>query len=65
MRTVHDHASVRLYHLDADGGGVETLFYGPLADALRIAAGQSEAMLAGLFLQTSNDVIGYLDFMDG
>ena len=65
MRTVQDDASVRLYHLDEEGGGAATLFYGPLADALRIAAAQPDTIQAGLFLQTSSDVIGYLDFMDG
>ncbi len=64
MRTVQDDATVRLYHLDDDGGEIATLFYGSLAEALRVAAAQPEATQAGLFLQTSSDVIGYVDFMD-
>jgi hypothetical protein len=45
MRTTHDDATVRLYHLDGgpEGGAAETLFYGPLTKALDIAAAQSEA----------------------
>ena len=39
MRTTYDGATVRLYHLDGgvEGGAANTLFYGPLAEALRIA----------------------------
>ena len=65
MRTTHDDATVRLYHLDSgpEGGAAETLFYGPLAKALDIAAAQSEALQDGLFLATDNDVIAYLDLI--
>jgi hypothetical protein len=64
MRTVSDEVSVRLYHLD-EGGGTTTLLYGSLAEALHVAAGQPEAVQDGLFLQTSNDVVAYLDFIEG
>jgi len=67
MRTTGDEATVRLYHLDpeseAEGGAAETLFYGPLAEALALAARQSEEVQAGLFLATDNDVVGYLDLV--
>lgn len=63
MRSTFQDASVRLYHLDdgADGGAAATLFYGPLAEALRIAAAQDEATQEGLWLATDNDVVAYLD----
>jgi hypothetical protein len=63
MRSTSDSATVRLYHLSdgPDGGAAETLFYGPLADALAMAARQSEELQEGLFLATDNDVIAYLD----
>lgn len=66
MRTTFDSATVRLYHLDAagDGGTVTTLFYGPLSEALAMAAGQPEDIQADLYLATENDVVAYLD-MDG
>lgn len=65
MRTTYGEATVRLYHLDGgpEGGATETLFYGPLAQALDIAAAQSEAVQDGLFLATDNDVIAYLDLI--
>ena len=67
MRTVSSDVSVRLYHLsDADGGGAaSTLFYGPLSEALRIAADQPEAVQDGLFIATDNDVVAYLDLLEG
>jgi hypothetical protein len=63
MRSTSDSATVRLYHLSdgPDGGAAETLFYGPLADALAMAARQSDELQEGLFLATDNDVIAYLD----
>jgi hypothetical protein len=63
MRSTSDSATVRLYHLSdgPEGGAAETLFYGPLADALAIAAQQSEDVQEGLFLATDNDVVAYLD----
>jgi len=65
MRTVSDESSVRLYHLDEEGGIATTLFYGTLAEALAIAAAEPEDVQAGLFLQTSNDVVSYTDFLTG
>ena len=65
MRTVSDEVSVRLYHLDGESGATATLFYGPLADALRLAEQQPEEVQDGLFLQTSSDVVAYLDFIEG
>ena len=66
MRTTFETASVRLYHLDdaGEGGAVTTLFYGPMGEALAIAAQQPEGMQAGLYLATENDVVAYLDLDD-
>ena len=64
MRSTDDAVTVRLYHLAAaEDGGAQTLMYGPLADALAMAAQQSEDMQAGLFIATDNDVIAYLDLI--
>jgi hypothetical protein len=65
MRTTHQDATVRLYFLDgeSEGGAAETLFYGPLAEALRLAAAQPEGIQDGLFLATDNDVVAYLDLI--
>ena len=67
MRSTSHQANVRLYHLDghSEGGAAETLFYGPLAEALEIAAAQPEAVQDGLFLATDNDVVAYLDLIAG
>lgn len=67
MRSTHDQVSVRLYHLGdgPDGGSADTLFYGPLDEALRIAAEQAEAVQQGLFIATDNDVVAYLDLTEG
>jgi len=67
MRSTYQDATVRLYHLDAEreGGAAETLFYGPLAEALDIAAAQPEAVQNGLYLATDNDVVAYLDLRAG
>ena len=67
MRTTFDEASVRLYHLDAvtEGGAATTLFYGPLSEAMRIAAEQSEDVQEGLFIATDNDVVAWLDLIEG
>lgn len=67
MRTTFSEATVRLYHLDdaGDGGTAHTLFYGSLAQALEIAAAQDEAVQDGLFIATDNDVVSYLDMMEG
>jgi len=64
MRTVFDDAAVRLYHLDGDSGAAATLLYGTLAEALAVAAEQPAEVQDGLFLQTSNDVVAYLDFIE-
>jgi hypothetical protein len=65
MRTTYEGATVRLYFLDAEseGGVAETLFYGPLAEALERAAAQPEEVQEGLFLATDNDVVAYLDLI--
>jgi len=67
MRTTYQDATVRLYFLDAEseGGAAATLFYGPLAEALEIAATQPEEMQEGLYLATDNDVVAYLDLIGG
>jgi hypothetical protein len=67
MRTTFSEATVRLYHLDdgIEGGAASTLFYGPLEQALEVAAAQSEAVQDGLFIATDNDVVAYLDLVGG
>jgi hypothetical protein len=67
MRSTHDEATVRLYHLGdgPDGGSAETLFYGPLSRALEMAAAQPESLQEGLFIATDNDVVAYLDLIEG
>ena len=65
MRTTYDSATVRLYHLDgaSKGGAATTLLYGPLTEALRIAAEQPAEVQDGLFIATDNDVVAYLDLI--
>jgi len=65
MRTVFEDAAVRLYHLDEEGGAATTILYGTLSEALAAAEREPEEIQAGLFLQTSNDVVAYLDFIEG
>lgn len=65
MRTVSEEAAVRLYHLDDEGGVATTILYGSLAEAMAAAAREPEEIRAGLYLQTSNDVVGYLDLLEG
>lgn len=66
MRTVSDQVMVRLYHLaQTEDGGAETLLYGTLAQALALAAQQSEAVQNDLFIATDNDVVAYLDLIEG
>ncbi|MEP9402862.1 hypothetical protein [Sphingomonas sp. VNH70] len=65
MRTVSDDAAVRLYHLDDEGGIATTILYGTLAEALAAAAREPEAVQTGLYLQTANDVVAYLDLIEG
>jgi hypothetical protein len=65
MRTTFRDATVRLYHLDAgvEGGAANTLFYGPLEQALELAAAQPEEVQDGLFIATDNDVVAYIDLV--
>ncbi len=64
MRSTWNTVTVRLYHLsEAEGGGAQTLLYGPLDQALALAARQDAATQAGLFIATDNDVIAYLDLI--
>ncbi len=65
MRTTYDSATVRLYHLDgaSEGGAATTLLYGPLAQALELAAQQPAEVQDGLFIATDNDVVAYLDLL--
>ena len=67
MRTTFDDATVRLYHLDAEieGGGANTLMYGSLREALILAEAQPEDLQEGLFIATDNDVVRYLDLVEG
>ena len=67
MRTTFSDATVRLYHLDdaSEGGAATTLLYGSLGEALAVAAEQSEDIQAGLFIATDNDVVAYLDLIEG
>jgi len=65
VRSTDEAASVRLYHLDGEIGTAETLMYGTLAEAMRAAAAQPQAVQAGLFPQTDNDVVAYLDLIEG
>ncbi|MXO71468.1 hypothetical protein [Alteraurantiacibacter buctensis] len=66
MRSTFGEASVRLYFLDheAEGGAAETVFYGPLSEAMRLAGQQPEEVQAGLFIATDNDVVAWLDLVD-
>jgi len=64
MRTISQDVAVRLYHLD-DSGTATTLLYGTLAEALLMAETQPAEMQEDLFLQTSNDVVSYLDYVEG
>jgi hypothetical protein len=67
MRTTFSDATVRLYHLDSatEGGAATTLVYGTLAEALALAAEQPEDVQDGLFIATDNDVVAYLDLLEG
>ncbi len=65
MRTVSEDAAVRLYHLDDEGGIATTILYGSLAEAMTAAAAEPEEIQAGLYLQTSSDVVAYLDLLEG
>jgi hypothetical protein len=67
MRTTFSDATVRLYHLDGgpEGGAATTLIYGTLAEAIALAAEQPEEVQDGLFIATDNDVVAYLDLLEG
>jgi len=61
MRSLFSAATVRLYHLDEADPVAHTLFYGPLDEALALAAQQPQDMQPGLWIATDNDVVAYLD----
>jgi hypothetical protein len=67
MRSISLDHPVRLYLLDdaVEGGAAVTLLYGSLAEALAEAARQPEEVQAGLIIQTQDDVVAYLDIVDG
>ncbi|GAC1417670.1 MAG: hypothetical protein NVSMB69_18630 [Novosphingobium sp.] len=67
MRTTFSDATVRLYHLDSatEGGAATTLVYGTLTQALALAAEEPEDVQDGLFIATDNDVVAYLDLLEG
>lgn len=67
MRSTSNQVSVRLYYLDgeAEGGAAATLFYGPLSEALRLAELEPAEVQEGLFIATDNDVVAYLDLIEG
>jgi len=67
MRSTDGSATVRLYFLDheAEGGAPETLFYGPLSEAMALAAQQPDEVQECLFLATDNDVVAWLDLTEG
>ncbi|MEP7222043.1 MAG: hypothetical protein ABI673_05185 [Novosphingobium sp.] len=67
MRSTFEAATVRLYHLDGnpEGGAATTLMYGTLAQAMQRAAAEPEEVQDGLFIATDNDVVSYLDLLDG
>ena len=67
MRTTFSVATVRPYHLDAgtEGGAANTLFYGSLTDALQIATEQPDDVQDGLFIATDNELVSYLDLLEG
>ena len=46
------------------GIGIGSLFYGPLSEAMTLAAQQSEDVQDGLFIATDNDVIAWLDLVE-
>jgi len=61
MRTVSAGANVRLYFLDDGDPVAVTLFYGPLAEAVRVGRRESEEVQASLWIATQNDVVAFLD----
>jgi hypothetical protein len=65
MRTTTASSGVRLYYLDDGDPVARTLFYGPLAEALMVAAEQQADIQGGLWIATHDDVVGYLDMIEG
>ena len=67
MRSISLDHPVRLYLLDdgIEGGAAVTLLYGTLAEALAEAERQPEEVQAALIIQTQDDVVSYLDLVDG
>jgi hypothetical protein len=65
MRTTADSSGVRLYHLDDGDPVARTLCYGPLAEALIVAAEQPAEIQGGLWIATHDDVVAYLDMIEG
>lgn len=63
MRTTFGAASVRLYWLDDGQPVAHTLFYGPLAEAMAIAADHPDP--DRLWIATDNDVVAYIDLVAG
>ena len=61
MRTTSNTATVRLYYLSDEDAAAQTLFYGPMSEALAVARQQPEDVQAGLWLATENDVVAFLD----
>lgn len=61
MRSTFASASVRLYRLDEGDPVAETIFYGPLAEAMALAASLPADVQASLWIATDNDVAHYLD----
>ena len=64
MRTIAGDVTVSLYHLDETDPIAHTLFYGPLDQAIILAAQQPEEVQSGLWLATDNDVIAWLDLVE-
>ncbi|MEI6487293.1 MAG: hypothetical protein WCO11_13650 [Sphingomonadales bacterium] len=64
MRSTFAGTSVRLYHLDDGDPIAHTLFYGPLAEAMTIAAQQPADVQAGLWIATDNDVVAWTDLAE-
>lgn len=64
MRTTSNTATVRLYQLSEEDAAAQTLFYGPMTEALAVVHQQPEDVQAGLWLATKSDVVSFLD-LDG
>lgn len=63
MRSTFAAATVRLYRLGDGDPLAETLLYGPINEALAVAADQPDP--ESLWIATDNDVVAYLDLIDG